>query len=270
VAITINEKVGSRTTTEGDNPSIELVYIIDGSTDDIACKIALDAYAPGTYDGLAKKSLHLDPVNNRNGRWTGTVRYGIYTRPETNDNSYTFDTTGGTTKITQSLATVNAYAPDGKSAPDFQGAIGFDGKTIQGCDITVANYKWTETHYVPLQFVGAVYRNFLANMSGTVNDAPFRDHFIGEVLFLGAVGSQRGVEDWEIQYNFIASPTLLNLSVGEITGIVKGGWDYLWVLYEEIDDDTSSKLISVPRAAYVEKVYMRSNFANLGIGVSPI
>jgi hypothetical protein len=107
-------------------------------------------------------------------------------------------------------------------------------------------------------------------MTGTINGFPFRDFAAGEVLFLGAVGSQRGYEDWELQYHFAASPNLFNLSVGDITGIAKAGWDYLWVLYEEIDDAATNKLISTPRAAYVEKVYWRTDFSGLGIGILPL
>ena len=89
MSITVQEKFGSRTTTEGDNPSIELLFLVSGTSDDIAAKLQLDADWPYMYDGLVKQSLHLEPDGNY--RWIGTVRYGLYQRPATNDNSYQFE-----------------------------------------------------------------------------------------------------------------------------------------------------------------------------------
>ncbi len=88
---------------------------------------------------------------------------------------------------------------------------------------------------------------------------------MGEVLFLGASGSKRGKEDWEITFKFAASPNITGLTVGPITGIAKRGWDYLWVRY--LDDEDSFQIIRRPVAAYVERVYEFGNFADIGIGV---
>ena len=86
----------------------------------------------------------------------------------------------------------------------------------------------------------------------------------GEVLFLGASGSQRGEDDWEITFRFAASPNVTGLTVGPITGIAKRGWEYLWVRYSDAEDQ--HVLVKQPIAAYVEKVYDEGNFAGLGIG----
>ena len=60
--------------------------------------------------------------------------------------------------------------------------------------------------------------------------------FARECLFLGAAGSKRGADDpsslklrragWEITYRFAASPNRTGITVGEITGIAKKGWEY--------------------------------------------
>ena len=55
-------------------------------------------------------------------------------------------------------------------------------------------------------------------------------------------------------------------SVGPITGISKKGWEYLWVRYAEVEDESAQVLVKRPVAAYVEKVYDSANFAALGIG----
>ena len=41
---------------------------------------------------------------------------------------------GGTQHITQSIATIQKYAPPGKTAPDFKGAIGVTHDSVEGVD----------------------------------------------------------------------------------------------------------------------------------------
>ncbi len=82
----------------------------------------------------------------------------------------------------------------------------------------------------------------------------------------GAAGSQRGQKDWEIAYRFAASPNVLGLQVGDIGGIAKRGWDYLWIRYADIADTSAKMLVNRPLAVYVKQVYPYTNFAGLGIG----
>jgi len=88
----------------------------------------------------------------------------------------------------------------------------------------------------------------------------------GECLFLGASGSKRGADDWEISFRFAASPNATNLTVGDILGINKKGWEYLWVRYADSEDEAAKVLVKKPVAAYVEKVYEEGNFGGLGMG----
>ena len=52
--------------------------------------------------------------------------------------------------------------------------------------------------------------------------------------------------------------------MGDITGINKKGWEYIWVRYADAEDE--KVLVKQPIAVYVEKVYDEGNFAGLGIG----
>ena len=52
--------------------------------------------------------------------------------------------------------------------------------------------------------------------------------------------------------------------MGDITGINKRGWEYLWVRYADAEDQ--HVLVKQPISAYVEQVYPEGNFALLGIG----
>ena len=108
------------------------------------------------------------------------------------------------------------------------------------------------------------YKTTLFVLTGRVNAGVFKGFAAGEVLFLGASGSQRGQDDWEITFRFAASPNVSGLAVGPITGITKRGWEYLWVRYADAEDQ--HVLVKQPIAAYVEKVYPDGDFSGLGIG----
>ena len=261
--VEVVEKFESRESTTGENAAADLLYIIKGTDDDLAAKAALITESPPTYDGLLRKSLRVERTGN--DLWLGTVRYAEYVPPETGESSFNFDTGGGTQHITQSLATVNRYAPPAKTAPDFKGAVGVSHDRVEGVDITIPVYNFSETHYLPVSVVTEPYKVALLNLTGKVNAALFRGLAAGECLFLGASGSKRGTEDWEITFRFAGSPNKTGLTVGTIVGIDKKGWEYLWVRYADAEDNAAKALVKQPVAVYIEKVYEEADFSALGI-----
>ncbi len=265
--VVIEEKFDSRLSVAGDNPSVELRYIVFGTSDDLEAKSELAATSPDTYDGLPRQTIQIEPLAN--DLWEGAVRYGLTETndpPQTGESSFAFDTGGGTQHITQSRATINSYAPSGETAPDFQGAIGVTENGVEGVDVAIPVYHFSETHYLDDAVVTPAYKGTLFGLTGTVNSGSFKGLAAGECLFLGASGSKRGFGDWEITFRFAGSPNVTGLSVGPISGINKKGWEYLWVRYAEVEDEGAQVLVKRPVAAYVERVYDSGNFAALGIG----
>jgi hypothetical protein len=258
MTITIDERFNSREATEGPSPATELLYLVQGTEDDLQVKSLVAATAPTLYDGLVRDSFSVTPLGG--GVWECSVRYTLLE----SETQFTFDTGGGTQHITQSLQTMGGYAPAGFTAPNFQGAMGVTTDSVEGTDITVPVYSFTETHYISGALVTPAYKATLFFLTGKVNGAAFKGFSVGEVLFLGAAGSKRGTDDWEITYRFAASPNVTGLAVGPITGIAKKGWEYLWVRYADAEDE--HVLVKRPIAAYVEQVYELGNFAGLGIG----
>lgn len=57
-----------------------------------------------------------------------------------------------------------------------------------------------------------------------------------------------------------------NLTIGEFNGISKEGWQYLWVLWRTTEDGTAKALVKHPQAVYVEDIYEKKDFSDLGIG----
>lgn len=264
--VVVEEKFDSRVSVAGQNPSVELKYIVFGTSSDLTAKAELADEAPETYDGLERQSIQIEPLAN--DIWDGTVRYGSAesTPPQTGESSFSFDTGGGTQHITHSRSTVGIFAPSGVTAPNFQGAIGVTDNGVDGVDITVPVYHFSETHFIAASAVTAGYKAALFALTGKVNNAGFKGLASGECLFLGASGSKRGDEDWEIGFRFAGSPNVTGLAVGPITGIAKKGWEYLWVRYADIEDTNAKALVKRPIAAYVEQVYDYGNFGALGIG----
>ncbi len=264
MAIEVIEKFESRESTTGDSASVELIYVITGTDDDVAAKAALGTVAPSTHDGLVRQSRHIEPLGPE--LWLGRARYGKQEKKETGESAFSFDTGGGTQHITQAIATMASYAPPTKTAPDFKGAIGVSDKSVEGVDITTPVYAFAETHYLANAVVTNPYKGILFALTGKVNNAGFKGFLAGECLFLGASGSKRGVDDWEISFRFAASPNKTGLTVGTIVGIDKKGWEYMWVRYADAEDAAAKAIVKRPIAVYIEQVYEYGDFSTLGIG----
>ena len=230
-----------------------------------------DASIPKTFLGvLPLQSITLEE-HITDDTWKVLAHYeslGIDTAAGGEESSFSFDTGGGRHRLTQSLGTTS-YAPPAVppdpalTPPDMGGAIGYDGEHIQGVDITVPVYNFTETHYLPVATVTTGYKTTLADLTGTVNDGAFRGFPAGEVLFLGASGSRRNEEKWAITFRFARQKNVTGLTVGTIVAIDKLGWQYLWVRYK--DDVKDDRKVRIPAFVYVEDVYESASFGGLGI-----
>jgi len=264
MAVTITENIDSRAATDAVDSTATLTYTVRGTADESVVRAQVDAAAPASYLSLVVDSISLEPVwidtVTESGVWTVTVNYVR----DKGDSQRTFDTGGGTAHITQSLETV---ATAGQVAPDLKGAIGVNGDNVSGTDITIPVFNFTETHKIPLASVTLAYAKTLAGLTGTVNDAAFKGFAKGEVLFMGASGSQKGADDWEITFSFAASPhTTVSFDDDYLADIEKGGWEYLWVRFA--DDEDENQLIKKPQSVYVERVYEYGDFSGLGIGTT--
>ena len=267
---TIQEAFFDRTEVIGD--SAEIPYLVfDAAAEDAVKTLCQDTdNIPATYDSLSLKEIRLEErVNATTWRVTAMYRKPSWSWPGGSlpDGRYAFDTGGGSQHITQSIATVNRYGP--KASESLGGAIGFDGKNVQGCDITVPVFNFSETHYFTDEEITGEYKRTLFLLTGKVNNGTFRGFSPKEVLFLGAAGSRQGNADtdlWEIVFRFAASPNLTDLVIGEITGIEKAGWDYLWIQYADAADETTQQVVKHPVAVYVEQVYYPGDLSGLAIG----
>ena len=262
MAVTIHERFDSRETTVGESPSVALRYVVRGTDEDAVVKALVAATAPQTYADLKRDSFTVRPLGG--GVWDCEVQY-VRDESEQNAPQFSFDTGGGTEHITISLETVHRYAAPGEEASDYKGAIGVSDR-VEGVDIVVPVFQFTETHYFASGAITNAYIATVFRLTGRVNQSAFRGFAKGEVLFLGASGSKRGDEDWELTFRFAASPNADDLKLGEIENIQKEGWHYLWAQFADDVDNNTNTRIKRPVAVYVERVYEYGDFSGLGIG----
>lgn len=273
------EKVGSRRgRVSFDNPEIELLYAVKGSEDEAEIRLKVEQTIPFLYNlvsNLGVQQLVFQEYSHDHrggGLWDVAAKYGRKEQKKVGDSSFSFDTTGGTKHVTTSIKTVRSYpepVPPLAPPPDFKGAIGVNNDTVQGVDVVSPAYAFSETHYLPNGFVTGAYKTKLHRMTGKVNNATFTraDGQVfakGECQFLGASGSKRGTEDWEITFKFTGSPNAAGLVFGDIGGVVKEGFEYVWVRFKDAEDQ--GVLVKQPEYVYVEQVLEYGAFGDLGIG----
>ena len=159
----------------------------------------------------------------------------------------------------------------GKKAPDFNGAIGFNGETFDGLDIVVPTIEFDVTRSMFATDIDAQFIHDLAFVTGRVNDGPFFLFKRGEVLGMGADVSISVDDDVaEVHYSFAVQLNTGNKGVNnplKIAGqsVNKFGWDYFWVYNEKkVEKDF---VIGKPRALYGVRPYQWTSFQNkLGFG----
>lgn len=246
-------------------------FVFDAEDEDAVRAICNAAETDGGLPrAIGSASLDTYDIDERiNARtWKVVAHYKCpeYQKYESPDGRFSFDTGGGTQHVTQSLATVGRYGP--KATDKLKGAIGFDGKNVQGVDITVPVFNFTETHWFRDNQITQAYKLKLFGKTGRYNTDVFRGFAPGEVLFLGAAGDRQGDDPddkWELTFKFAAMPNRTNFHIGDIAVASKLGWEYLWVQYDDEADDDKKQLIKTPAAVYVERVYEGTTFSDLGI-----
>jgi hypothetical protein len=276
MGITWRERPNSRTSTE--NPrSITLRFQLAGVVDDVLARAYAAAASPLLWDNLYRQDIRLESQGW--AHWAIEVPYGPREtkQPEAGECRFSFDTGGGTARITQAKEHIASYKhPELAAPPNHKGAIGVtsDGaaKTVEGCDITVPAFKWTEEWTLPSTTITWTYSQILKALTGRTNDDEFRNFGKGQVLCVGAQGRQSTKDPTiaDLTLNFLQSDDFAGLTMGDIEGIVKQGWHYLWVEYWSKEDPASNLLVKVPKAVHVERVYDEGDFELFGVGTGSL
>lgn len=277
--------------TLGDDGSIsrdvDPKWILSGFPTYAAAEAKAEEIAPREFNDHRRKGLDIDPLGN--GFWIVTARYN---NPAINANdpggdggedgddakpaSCEFDTTGATQHVTQAYSGADrtsqgtldgqlVFSRPDRDAPNLKGAINVQDMQVNGVDITVPQFSFSETWHFSAEFVIAKFIGKLYETTGKINNKPWRVFDEGEVLFMGARGTiVQGQSSVPITFSFQASPNRFGFDVGDILNVRKQGWDHMSVMYETSED--SGNIIKVPKFLVVECVYPSTDFEQLRIG----
>jgi hypothetical protein len=289
-------RLGTRGTLAKDVP-----YIVLGATTEDEIHLGANSYISSTVPfwtypnqptvRLPAMSYDVEYLGDQ--AWRVTVHYERQGADSDNQTqplrrSRAFDTTGQTEHLTRALDQLASGPSDAQKKFDVFGpttitdndelyAINFDGEQVHGVDVVAPALNWTEQYDVPGAYVTWDYVKKVSALTGTINVAPFRSFDAGEVLFLGAAGSQ----DWDsengdgpirLQFKFQARPnagsgkTLPPITVGNVTGVEKRGHDFLWVRYYK--KIFNGQLFPRAESVYVSRVYRDGDLSLLGIGTT--
>jgi hypothetical protein len=50
--------------------------------------------------------------------------------------------------------------------------------------------------------------------------------------------------------------------------ISKKGWEYMWIRYEDAEDEDAKQIVKRPSAVFIEQVYDYGDFSDLNIGTN--
>lgn len=274
MAATLLELFEGRDETIAGKLSATIPYAVIGAADEAEVSATALASIPVSYNGIPRASVTMSERVNAT-TWKVVARYE---RQEaggsgggdtaTLENTFAFDTGGGTQNVKQGWNLATQYS-ETENHP-VESAINFDGESVNGVDITIPQYQWSETFWFSPDLVTETYKQTLAYLTGKVNIASFRGYAAGEVLFLGASGTRQGNSYWQITFKFAMQPNQTSISIGggDIVVATKKGWQYLWVRYEDgiAGTGVNKALFKKARFAYVEDVYMQTTFDGIGIG----
>ena len=275
IPLIVREVPGSRHSSRGVSPEDGFTYIITGTDSEWVARTLLDAATPLTW-GTApmwKQSVDVQERKGAYGIWDGAVKYGPVKLPDAGDWTWGFDATVETQHVTHGKEHIHDYAASG-TARNHKGAIGVsqDG-TVEGVDIYFPKFEWWEKHV--LQYTGAAaawaLSTTLASAGGHTNLNTFRGFETKRVLFLGGSGERSNTRPglFELNVKFRAEVDQSSITVGDITGIAKKAWEYLWIESMPAVEDVTAGCIQKPAHAHVERMYDTFDFNSLGINTGP-
>ena len=276
MTIVLSERFDSGSSQTGGDKQIQRTWRITGENDLATALADFESDVAASYGGLDLDSVNVEfyAEDGTNVTWLGTATYKRRPRaifePVTNNNFYSFDTGGASEQITHSLGTSDTDVAAGVAAADHKNAINVQEGIVGGIDIGIASFNWQETHYISDADMTDAYMAAIAAASWHVNSDGFllrkggsTTLAAGSVLFQGASGSQRDEGDWEITFSFAFSQNRTGLSVGDISGIDKLGWEYLWIETRPVVD--GGRTVQRAAQANVEQVYYTAAFSTLAI-----
>ena len=256
----------------GKYKSVEIRYIVFEAADEDTALNAVLGVAAKELNELPLDSIEID---ERCGDQTFKIN-ALYKTEDTSssgggndddddeDPTISFDCGGGSKHLLYSLAQKKVFGDK-----DPGGAIGWNGKTgddceITGVDIPTAQLRETYTMQMRVSKLSTSYKKKVAALVGKVNSGSFKGWSAGEVMFLGMSYSTpaKKAKKVTVSFNFAIQPNESKVKVGGKT-VSKKGFEYVWAISKTVANNGTPKM--QVEGIYVDQVCEYASFSSLGL-----
>ncbi len=265
MAIELIERPDSRSETL-DPPTYTTRWKVTGEVDDLIAGAHADSQIPffivRTTGTLYRNNLDIEPDGWSQFKITAAYKKKDQDNLPQGEVSFSFDTSGATINIKAAKEHLATYEAAGVVTGNFhKGAINVKGDgDVEGADIIVPALKMSWSIKQPEGIVNTNFAKTMARNTGKVNVFGWLGFAAGELLFVGASGSDGTDADAQVTYSFVASPNETDFTIGDIAGITKKGHDLAWVEFkDEVEDGAAS---AAPKRVHIERVYNQVSFSN--------
>ena len=256
----------------GKYKSVEIRYIVFEAADEDTALTAVLGVAAKELNELPLDSIEID---ERCGDQTFKIN-ALYKTEDTSsfgggddddddeDPTISFDCGGGSKHLLYSLAQKKVFGDK-----DPGGAIGWNGKTgddceITGVDIPTAQLRETYTVQMRVSKLSTSYKKKVAALVGKVNSGTFKGWSAGEVMFLGMSYSTpaKKAKKVTVTFNFAIQPNESKVKVGG-KSVSKKGFEYVWAISKTVANNGTPKM--QVEGIYVDQVCEYASFSSLGL-----
>ena len=256
----------------GKYKSVEIRYIVFEATDEDTALTAVLGVAAKELNDLPLDSIEID---ERCGDQTFKINALYKTEDisssgggddddDDEDPTISFDCGGGSKHLLYSLAQKKVFGDK-----DPGGAIGWNGKTgddceITGVDIPTAQLRETYTVQMRVSKLSTSYKKKVAALVGKVNSGTFKGWSAGEVMFLGMSYSTpaKKAKKVTVTFNFAIQPNESKVKVGG-KSVSKKGFEYVWAISKTVANNGTPKM--QVEGIYVDQVCEYASFSSLGL-----
>ena len=256
----------------GKYKSVEIRYIVFEAADEDTALTAVLGVAAKELNDLPLDSIEID---ERCGDQTFKINALYKTEDisssgggddddDDEDPTISFDCGGGSKHLLYSLAQKKAFGDK-----DPGGAIGWNGKTgddceITGVDIPTAQLRETYTVQMRVSKLSTSYKKKVAALVGKVNSGTFKGWSAGEVMFLGMSYSTpaKKAKKVTVTFNFAIQPNESKVKVGG-KSVSKKGFEYVWAISKTVANNGTPKM--QVEGIYVDQVCEYASFSSLGL-----
>ena len=242
----------------------KLAEVFDGDTAQAYAIALTPSLVTSAYGILYRDDVRVTRLAYN--QWSVEVPYGVR-KNASGEWTWDFDTTGGTVTVYYAKEELRKY-PSG-TAPDQNGAIAVDGDSVTGTEIVIPAMKINVQYKHPMGVITLAQAKFLADITGMTNSDTFLTFAPGQVLFLGARGSDGSEQKAIISYQFAMATNTTGQTIGSISGVAKKAWDVAWIKYQDAvtEADGKDQPTRVAKFVYVDRVYEEIAMASaLGFG----